>query len=120
MELYDYAYKLTYYNYPDEDMRDDIYRAELLNVFKLEDFHETHPSDKVTEIYNSIKQIESINNLATQLAAGYDVMDDPSFGMVIIFGYETFHMIHKVLKDFFEKGTVNEEDIESIKKHLEK
>lgn len=120
MGLYDHTYKLTYYNYPDDEMRDDIYRAELLRVFNLEVFCQDGLSNLVEELYNSIKHIESIKNLATELAAGYDVMDDPSFGMVIIFGYETFHMMHKVLKDFFEKGTVNEEDIESIKKHLEK
>lgn len=119
MEVYDYEYNLTYYDYHDDEMKDDIYRAELLKVFKLEDFNETHLSDKVTEVYDTIKHIDSIKNLADNLAGGYGVSDD-SFGMIIVFGFQTFHIIHKVLREYYRDGTINEDEIENIKKHLEK
>jgi hypothetical protein len=119
MEKYDYDYKLTYYDYHDDEMKDDIYRAELLKVFKMDDFNDTQLSDKVTEIYNTISHIDSIKNLAKSLAEGYGISDD-SFGMIIVFGFQTFHNIHKVLKEYYQDGTVNETEIENIKKHLEK
>ena len=119
MEIYDHTYNLTYYDYHDDEMKDDIYRAELLNVFKLEDFNETHLSEKVSEVYDTVRHIDSIKTLANKLAGEYGVPDD-SFGMIIIFGFQTFHMIHKVLKEYYQDGTVNEEEIGNIKKHLEK
>ena len=119
MVSYDYDYNLTYYNYHDDEMKDDIYRAELLKVFKMDDFNDTLLSDKVTEVYNTISHIDSIKNLANNLAQEYGISDD-SFGMIIVFGFQTFHNIHKVLKEYYKDGTVNETEIENIKKHLEK
>ena len=93
-----------------EDMTDDIsetlYRAELLGVFGLEEF-----DDKVInlEVMNLCTQLSAHTEFAKLMlkAAAKMFSEDLCTGLMLLFSYHTFFLVHLCICDYLNNGKIN-------------
>ena len=101
-----------------EDMTDDIsetlYRAELLGVFGLEEF-----DDKVInlEVMNLCSQLSSHTEFAELMlkASAKMLSEDLCTGLMVLFSYDSFFLLHRCICDFLKTGIINAENLNNIK-----
>jgi len=104
-----------------EDMTDDIsetlYRAELLGVFGLEEF-----DDKVInlEVMNLCSQLSAHTEFAELMlkAAAKMLTEDLCTGLMVLFSYDSFFLLHRCICDFLKTGIINTETLDALKKSL--
>jgi len=110
MLKYNFEYKLNYReNFDNENTSDTLYRKDIINVFNMQkDFENNEEtffknlSDKVNEIYKSLKnhqQIDRIlNKVEETMKLPFKVEKDVIF--LYLFRYDLFYLFHKCLQDF--------------------
>jgi len=104
-----------------EDMTDDIsetlYRAELLGVFGLEEF-----DDKVInlEVMNLCTQLLAHTEFAELMlkASAKMLSEDLCTGLMVLFSYDSFFLLHRCICDFLKTGIINTETLDALKKSL--
>jgi hypothetical protein len=104
-----------------EDMTDDIsetlYRAELLGVFGLEEF-----DDKVInlEVMNLCSQLSAHTEFAELMlkAAAKMLTEDLCTGLMVLFSYDSFFLLHRCICDFLKTGIINAENLDALKKSI--
>lgn len=102
--------------YPEESA-DWLYRAELLQIFGLEQFDEDRIVKEVAALFPQVKNYfaDLTMKLANQMLS-----NDEEFGFVMMFSYNTLFAIHKCMCEFMETNTISENTLLFLKKVLEK
>lgn len=104
-----------------EDMTDDIsetlYRAELLGAFGLEEF-----DDKVInlEVMNLCSQLSAHTEFSELMlkAAAKMLSEDLCTGLMVLFSYDSFFLLHRCICDFLKTGIINAENLDALKKSI--
>jgi len=94
------------------DFADVLYKAELLQVFGLNDIDEMNDLKVVEEMELLYKKVKSDETFATcALLSGKKVFtEDPVTGFMMMFNYHTFFVTHRCLCEFIEKGELSQEN----------
>tara|TARA_B100000035_G_C20548162_1_gene357009 strand:- start:111 stop:497 length:387 start_codon:yes stop_codon:yes gene_type:complete len=124
MNDYNVNFECTYHN--SENYTDEIYRSELMKAFNITKNNLDSSLDdamvKVTENIDKLyllfksndKLKEVLSNVKSRVFFLSNLDDDYCF--LFLFGYETFYIMHKILK----KYEINESLDESIKELVDK
>ena len=124
MNDYNVNFECTYHN--SENYTDEIYRNELMKAFNITKNNLDNNLDdamvKVTENIDKLyllfksndKLKEVLSNVKSRVFFLSNLDDDYCF--LFLFGYETFYIMHKILK----KYEINESLDESIKELVDK
>ena len=86
-----------------EEMSDDIYRSELLNIFNLKTINDKEAETSMTALFNILKIDDFFLKCSTILSA-----EDPEYGFSTLFSYDTLFLWHPCICEYFEKGQVSE------------
>lgn len=79
-------------------LTEDIYRQELLKLFKLEFFELETVDKKVEELYDTIKENEQIQDLMTTME---NIYGDKVFSFAYLFSYDYFFLFYPCIQDIF-------------------
>lgn len=104
-----------------DDFADILYKAELLQVFHLNDINETNDielMDKLQNLYEKVCTDETIQFCSFKSANKF-LSEDPVYGFMMMFNYHSFFIIHRCLSDFFENGKVSFENKKMLMEALE-
>ena len=100
-----------------EDMIDDIsdalYRSELLSVFGLEEFDEGVINKKVDELCVKLSQHSDFSALMLR-AAGKMLSEDLCTGLMVLFSYHSFFLVHRCICEYLVNGTINPENLNNL------
>jgi len=105
--------------YDKEFISDAVYRQEFLNVFNLEDYDDTLIGERIEMIYNMVKDYEPFK-CCIQKAIDSFIFADDLVGLMLLFSYHNMHITHLCMCDFIKNGTMSDENLENLKKELDK
>lgn len=96
-----------------ETKQDELYKEQLLNVFHEKVFDDKKMATKIEKLYNKLKQIHFFDEMKNELAKmsmGFNHIyykdenqDDNITKFMYFFSFETFHDIHKLIKQYLFK-----------------
>lgn len=92
-----------------EDFADILYKAELLQVFGLNELDDGKVLKEMELLYEKVKTNETFNKCIL-LSANKMMSEDPIFGFMMMFNYHTFFITHRCLCEFLEKGELSNEN----------
>jgi len=112
---YNAGMKSNYINITDDYDSDDLYRKELLMLFnytndELENIDIFKlMSSKVESLYKHLENTEYINeiNNMCKLSCARLMSDDNIMGLIMLFTYDTFYLVHQLFSELFTKNTFN-------------
>jgi hypothetical protein len=91
------------------DFADILYKAELLQVFGLNEIDDGEIAKEMEMMYEKVKTNETFNKCIL-LSANKMMTQDPIFGLMVMFNYHTFFVTHRCLSEFIEKGELSNEN----------
>lgn len=92
-----------------EDFADILYKAELLQVFGLNEMNDGKVSKEMELLYEKVKTNETFNKCIL-LSANKMMSEDAIFGFIMMFNYHIFFVTHRCLCEFLEKGELSNEN----------
>lgn len=85
---------------------DSLYRNDVLNIFRLEDFNEVVINNCIHEIYEKIKNYNDLNPILRKLATFF-FSEDCELGMLLMFSYDYLEYTHPCICEFLETGQIS-------------
>lgn len=109
---YNYEYTVKYKNYFDdkdteecESDCDDIFRHDFLNAFYLKEY-DGDKIDKIQmKIYDDLVKNKKMEELMLKLANSR-LSSDKDVGFVIMFSYDYFYILHKIIVSYYKYGKI--------------
>jgi len=90
---------------------DNTYQETFLKIFNLNSYDNDSIFKTINEIYSIIKNNDKMLSIITLLSNNNNNIDsnDHCFLMAFLFSYDCLELFHKLLKQYYEKQTINEE-----------
>jgi len=82
------------------EIKDIIYKEDLLNVFGLQEFDECHINDEIFKLYAEVSGWEELHPILDKLASKL-MSTDREIGFLILFSYDYFFITHQILSEYF-------------------
>jgi hypothetical protein len=117
--MYKTDFICTYQNVQDEEIINNKYRDDLLDILDLEIFDEKKASERIDLIVNDIQNDKQFQEILKQSANRY-MSDDNSMGLTLLFSFDTLHIIHECIKNFYLDGKIKKENYDKIIDYLNK
>ena len=89
-----------------DDISDSLYKVELLRVFDLEEFDELVINKKVNELCAKLSEHSEFSKIML-IAAGKMLSEDLCTGLMLLFSYHTFFLVHLCICDYLNNGKIN-------------
>ena len=96
-----------------DDISDTLYRFELLGVFGLIEFDEKIINKKVEELCTKLSDHSEFTELMKR-AAGKMLSEDLCTGLMILFSYDTFFLVHRCICEYLTVSTISIEKMQSL------
>lgn len=96
-----------------EDTADLIYKSDILQVFDLIDYDDAKIEQEMIILFGILKNNEKMVECMKKMANRF-VSEDIEFGMMLLFSYDTFYVMHLCICDVVEKGEPNEENMDLL------
>ena len=93
-----------------EDSADLIYKSDMLQVFNMTEYDDTIIQQEMISLFETLKTNEKMVECMKKLAHRF-VTEELEFGMMLLFSYDTFFLMHLCIGDIIEKGDVEEDNI---------
>lgn len=115
--MYNTNIKLTYHNIVG-DTSDTTYRKELLDVFQIDINCFNQLNDKIDEIYKLLPNDNLKWNQILEKSASKFLSNEKDMGFMILFSYDTFHIVHRLLCDFFQTNHLNDNILQELEDNV--
>jgi hypothetical protein len=93
-----------------EDSADLIYKTDILQVFNLTEYDDAKIEQEMISLFEILKNNEKMVECMKKLANRF-VTEELEFGMMLLFSYDTFYIMHLCICDMIEKGEPDEDNI---------
>ena len=100
----------------ENDMREILYRQDLLYIFGLEEFDDQKINHCIHQIYEKIKDISDLDALLVKMAALF-FSEDKEVGLMVLFSFDYFYLLHPCLCDILENGKMTNENVQKLIQH---
>ena len=98
-----------------EDSADLIYKSDMLQAFNLTEYDDSKIEEEMKSLFEILKNNEKMVECMTKLAHRY-VTEELEFGMMILFSYDTFYVMHSCICDVIENGDISEDNMNLLVK----
>jgi hypothetical protein len=95
------------------EIKDFIYREDLINAFGLEEFDERLINIEIENLYEKMSHLTVLDNILDTLAAKM-MSTDRSLGFLILFSYDYFYLTHQIICEFLENNTINDDKVAEL------
>ena len=95
------------------EIKDYIYREDLINAFGLGEFDETIINAEIENLYEKMEHITELFPILDTLAAKM-LSTDRSIGFLILFSYDYFYLTHQLICDFLENNKIDANKITEL------
>lgn len=103
-----------------EDIRDMIYREDMMNIFYLEENDEFDSiNDALLKLYDKIKNNEEFKNCMIKAAAKL-LSKDEVIGLCVLYSYDFMYLTHECISDYLKNDFVQKDKIKQLKYLLNK
>ena len=96
-----------------DEVSDALYRSELLSVFGLEEFDESVINKKVDELCSKLSEHSKFSEIMKR-AAGKMLSEDLCTGLMVLFSYHSFFLVHRCICEFLKNGTISPENLNNL------
>ena len=90
-------------------IRNCIYRQDILNIFKLDDFEPDVINASIEYIYDLIRYNSKFDDIIKYMGEGDGLM-----GLTILFSYDYLHLTHPCICQYIETSDANTTELEKI------
>jgi len=97
-----------------ESVSEILYQAQLLQVFQLTEYDDEKVNDKVNEVYSKIDKNKDMKEIMKHVASRI-LSEDETTGLMILFSYNFFYLLHDCICEFLVHKTISREKIEGLK-----
>ena len=109
-----------------EQLRDVIYKYDLLSIFGLDDFLEEIILEKMSNLYNIIIENAEIKNICLTVSDSIrtngifkKINENDGFDyFMVLFSYDHLHLFYPCICEFLEKGAISNEKITALKNNI--
>tara|TARA_E500000331_G_scaffold149039_1_gene145046 strand:- start:7142 stop:7552 length:411 start_codon:yes stop_codon:yes gene_type:complete len=101
----------------DDDIRDTLFRQQILSFFKMEEYNETVIDIKIDYLKPIIESNESLKKLSIKFS-NLMLQEKFDIGVVMFFAYDYFHQTFLLLKDFLLENKINKDIYNNLIKKL--
>ena len=112
--MYDKQYKCTYH-LAECGEQENMYRKDMLSVFKLDEFHDDTINQDVKELYNIMKKSDKMCHCMNK-AAKMLLSEDNEIGFNLLFSFDYLHITINCINSYMKN---DEEVFEKTVKYLE-
>ena len=98
---------------------DSLYRNDVLNIFRLEEFDEEKINNCIREIYEKVKNYDDLKPLLKKLAT-YFFSEDCELGILLMFSYDYLEYAHPCMCEFLETGKISYDKLNKLKDVINK
>jgi hypothetical protein len=92
-----------------EDIREELYRQDLLNIFNLEEYDGKLIDEKMQSLYEKLKSCEFLVNCMSELASKW-LTNDIIVGLMILFSFDNMHAAHICICEYLESGKISDDN----------
>ncbi len=92
-----------------EDIREELYRKDLLNIFNLEEYDGKLIDEKMQSLYEKLKSCEFLLNCMSELASKW-LTNDIIVGLMILFSFDNMHAAHICICEYLESGKISDDN----------
>jgi hypothetical protein len=111
-----------------EELRDIIYKYDLIRIFELDDFLEEIIIDKINDLYNIMIQNNEIKTICSSIRTSINAhgvfkktnANDDFENFMILFSYDYLHVFYPCICDFFKKGIISHDKLILLKNSIVK
>jgi hypothetical protein len=89
------------------EIKDFIYREDLINAFGLGEFDERLINIEIETLYDKMKDITELHAILDTLA-GKMMSTDRSIGFLILFSYDYFYLTHQIICEFINNNKIDD------------
>ena len=97
-----------------DEVSETLYRFELLSVFGLEEFNDDVINLEVMNLCTKLSEHSDFTELMLK-AAGKMLSEDLCTGLMVLFSYDTFFLLHRCICEFLKNGTISPENLNNLK-----
>jgi hypothetical protein len=103
----------------DIDINNEIYRLDVLNIYKLKTFEDNTIVSKLDYIYDNFianskdSQVEKFCNIVVK-ASQLFMSNDVKFGLMVLYSYEYLDNTHKCICELIKTHTIREETLQDL------
>jgi hypothetical protein len=100
-------------------IRNCIYRQDLLNIFKIDEFNEKAINKRITKLYKLLKYHSGLYNcmLAASKSTGEE---DGLIGLMVLFSFDYLIFSHPCICEYIESGFINPDNLKQLTTELDK
>lgn len=101
----------------DDELRDTLFRQQMLQFFKIEDYNETIIDIKIEQLKPIIENNEQLKKLSIKFS---NIMLQEKFdiGIIMFFAYDYFHYTFLLLKEYLLENKINKDIYDNLIKKL--
>lgn len=101
----------------DDELRDTLFRQQMLQFFKIEDYNETIIDIKIEQLKPIIESNDELKQLSIKFS---NIMLQEKFdiGVIMFFAYEYFHETFLLLKEYLLEKKINKDIYDNLIKKL--
>ena len=96
-----------------EEVSDMLYKTELVGVFGLTEFDEDIINSKINELCTVMSKHEEFTKLMKH-AAGKLLCEDLSVGLMVLFSYHSFFLVHRCICDFLTTSSIQSNHLNNL------
>ena len=101
----------------DDDIRDTLFRQQILSFFKMEEYNETIIDIKIDYLKPIIESNEDLKKLSIKFS-NLMLQEKFDIGIVMFFAYDYFHQTFLLLKGFLLENKINKDIYNNLIKKL--
>ena len=93
-----------------EEIRDALYRQELLNILGIEEFNEEEINIAIHQLHQQISSCKELKECILKLS-GQFMSTDEELGLMVLFAYDYMYVTHICISEYLETGQISETNI---------
>ena len=93
-----------------EESADLIYKSDMLQVFNLIEYDDGKVEQEMMTLFEILKNNEKMVESMTKLAHRF-LTEEIVLGMMLLFSYDTFYIMHLCICDIIEKGEIEQDNL---------